>query len=174
LPLPEVPSGQSTRHVLGVAGDRTACPALRPSSACQFTLDAGDVVKLTVAVVVALAVIVCDSGDTLLMRGPRPPEGLTISSVCVTERTVDAWLQETVNVTRRKSSPLRSGRALVSAGVQRFAGAVVSIPSAGESSVQTVSAIVYVTPRRSIVQGVPVPSPLALMAVAIAAGVAVS
>src|SRR5688572_9955099 len=129
LLLPTFPSDQSARQLLATDGDRTASPTPLPSSACQWTAAAGDVKNDTLATVVALFVIVCVSGVTLLIRGPRPPDGLTISCVCVIERVWPLTVQAMTNVTRRKSSPFWSPELPVSCGVQTFAGGVVSIAS---------------------------------------------
>ena len=69
--------------------------------------------------------------------------------------------QAMLKVVRRKSSPLGSPASPVAAGVHTCDGAFDAIPSAGSSNVHDVAVSVYVTPRRSIVHGVPDPSPRA-------------
>ena len=85
-------------------------PPLTPSSTSQRRLCAGVVVK-TVLTVPTFAVIVCVSGVTARIRGPRPPAGLTISAAWVISRVRASSCQRTRNVTRRKSSPLASAPA---------------------------------------------------------------
>ena len=92
-------------------------PALTPSSTSQRRLCAG-VVVMTVLTVPTLAVIVCVSGETPRIRGPRPPAGLTISAAWVISRVRASSCQRRRNVTRRKSSPFASApAALGDAGV---------------------------------------------------------
>src|SRR5215218_1633795 len=108
-------------HVVRNDEDPETLPLLTPSSISQCTLTAVGVVAQSTKGLM-LFVTVCVSGLIAVIRGPRPPAGLTISDVCVSERVLPPSFQLRANVARRKSSPLASLPAALA--LQALAGAV--------------------------------------------------
>ena len=72
-------------HALVELVDPVTLPELAPSSTVQRSTDAGEVVHVTLAVW-TLDVIVCAIGSMPVTRGPSPPDGLTTSALCVSDR----------------------------------------------------------------------------------------
>ncbi len=88
------------------------------------------------------------AGSNLVMRGPRPPDGLLTSDVWTKLREPVPRSQVIVRATLRKSSGcVSTGRLVALAatgawGVQTSAGGVEDTLSFGSSNVQTCAAIV--------------------------------
>ena len=83
MPLPDVPMSQSAVKLVVPLRSPELCAVVdRPSAASAAVV----VVHTTVAIVVRADVIDCVTGVKLMIRGPRPPVGLTTSVVCASVR----------------------------------------------------------------------------------------
>jgi hypothetical protein len=121
-------------------------------------------------------------GSNLVIRGPRPPEGLLISETCVSDWGPAPVSQLMRTVTRRKSSGWISGSSVPAdagtgaCGVQTLLGGVAATLSLGSSKVHTLATAVNWMPRRLTSQGdgFPVTPALACSAAVMPVGVSVS
>ena len=143
-----------------MVGPPVASPApLGVPSVFQRTEAAVVVVVGKVAMLPVVNWLLRSGGLKRVMRGPRPPEGLLTSAICLSVRSPCPVFQATVTVTRRKSSGWFSGSrvpALAGTGAcgeQTLAGGSVATLSFGSSYVQTWVVTVYSMPRREIVHG---------------------
>ena len=118
----------------------------------------------------------------MVMRGPRPPEGLLISATCLRVLAPLPVSQDRLTVTRRKSSGWISGSSVPAVagtgacGVQTLGGGAAATLSFGSSKVQTSAVTVYLMPRRVTIhgEGEPVTPPLACSTSRMSVGVSVS
>ena len=158
MPLPDVPMFHVVvKLVVPVDGARAGAVVDRPAQRLRSRRRPGDARRVSVGV------IVCVTGVKPVIRGPRPPVGLTTSVVCVNVRGLAAGLVPG-DREGRAAEVLAVGVAggAGGAGVQTSAGGDAASLSAGSSNVHDVADSVNVTPRRSIVHGVPEPRPLRL------------